>query len=213
MTAVALPALMTRTPKPLVAAPERVAMLVAMPGMQDPFFAESVILLLDHTDDGAEGLVLNRPAPVALSTVLQGAGVESPRPETSQQQVRIGGPVEPHAGVVLYERASEGLVRPDTQLVLAADAHEVVPGVLLSASMEALRVVSTDRDAGRFGLFLGRAAWGPGQLDQEIRDGAWLAAEVDASLLFRRGTADVWRAALELLGAEPENVVRELAEA
>lgn len=213
MTAVALPALMTRLPKPLVAAPERVAMLVAMPGMQDPFFAESVILLLDHTEHGAEGLVLNRPAPVSLSTVLQGAGVDGPRPETAQEQVRIGGPVEPHAGVVLYEQRSEGSLRPDTRLVLSADAHEVVPGVLMSASMEALRAVATDRDAGRFGLFLGRAAWGPGQLDQEIREGSWLAAEVDPGLLFQRGTADVWRAALELLGAEPEQVMRELAEA
>lgn len=213
MTAVALPALMNRTPKPLVAAPDQVAMLVAMPGMQDPFFAESVILLLDHTEQGAEGLVLNRPAPVSLSTVLQGAGVESPRPETAEQHVRIGGPVEPHAGVVLYDLTSEGVVRPDTRDVLTSDAHEVVPGVLLSASMDALRAVSTDRDAGRFGLFLGRAAWGPGQLDQEIRDGSWLAADVDPSLLFQRGTGDVWRAALELLGAEPEQVVRELAEA
>jgi putative transcriptional regulator len=213
MTAVALPPVKYRMPKPLTASSNSVALLVAMPGLEDAFFARSVVLLLNRGDHGAEGLVLNRPAPVLLTTVLEGAGVASPRQDTAGQQVHIGGPVEPHAGVLLVDVGSASAVQAQTAALLQEEAHEVLPGILMSASMDVLRAVSTDDNAGRFGLFLGRAGWTAGQLEQELAEGSWLLTEADPALLFAEGTDAVWRTALRLMGAEPETVVRELAEA
>ncbi len=176
------------------------SMLIAMPGMDDGFFSRSVILLVEHSSDGAGGVVLNRVAPLDLNTLLKSTGLdEAP---LGGHPVWVGGPVSPQAGLVLY--FDEGGDRYDHDV-------EVVPGLRLSASMNVLRDLAAGKGPKKFGLYLGRAGWGPGQLEGELASGAWLTTEPDLSLLFATDGDGVWRRALQSLGTDEQHVVREIA--
>ncbi|MSQ82819.1 MAG: hypothetical protein EXR77_07865 [Myxococcales bacterium] len=177
-------------------------MLIAMPGMEDGFFTRTVILLVEHGDQGAGGVVLNRMAPLDLDTLLKSTGLDSA--PSGPHPVWVGGPVQPQAGLVLY--LDEGRKRYDHDV-------EVMPGVRLSASLNVLRDVAAGKGPTTFGLYLGRAGWGPGQLEDEMAKGAWLSTEPDLSLLFSTDGDQAWRRALSAFGTDEQHVVREIASA
>lgn len=178
------------------------AMLIATPALEDGFFAHAVILLVDRGEHGAGGMVLNRVAPVDLDALLQAGGLD--HAPGGPQPVWIGGPVAPQSGLVLY--LDEGGPRYDHDV-------EVLPGLRLSASMAVLRDIAHGKGPKKFGLFLGRAGWGPGQLEREIAEGAWLSCEPRLDLLFGTATDEVWRQALRGLGLDEAHLFRGIAEA
>ncbi len=177
-------------------------MLIAAPALEDGFFAHSVILLMDRGEHGAGGMVLNRVAPVDLDVLLTAGGLE--HQPGAARPVWLGGPVAPQSGLVLY--LDEGGKRYEHDV-------EVMPGLRLSASMEVLRDVAQGKGPRVFGLFLGRAGWGPGQLEKEIAQGSWLTCEPKLDLLFGTETDDVWRQALRSLGLDEAHLYRGIAEA
>lgn len=178
------------------------SLLIATPSLEDGFFAHSVVLLLEHNEEGTGGIVLNRPAPLDLDTLLQAAGLG--KVPSGPHPVWIGGPVTPQSGLVLY--LDEGGERYEHDI-------EVLPGLRLSASMGLLRDVATGHGPRQFGLFLGRAGWGPGQLERELAAGAWLTGEPDLSLLFATDVDQSWRAALAAIGIDELHLSRDLVEA
>lgn len=178
-------------------------MLIAVPQMRDPFFSRTVVLLVEHNQDGAYGVVLNRKAPVDLQTLLAGAGLPIDNvPE--REPVWWGGPVNPESGMVLYRVAADASEPSDP-------AYE--PGLAVSEqlrvswSMQLLQDIASGAGPDVFALYLGRAAWAAGQLDNEIAMGAWLPTDTDSILLFNSDTSDRWRNALALIGAEPGCVI------
>ena len=178
-------------------------MLIAGPTLQDATFAQTVILLIESGPEGAYGMVINKPAPVNLATLLDGAGIE--RDATPDHAVWLGGPVQPEAGVVLY------LDEPDLETF---EPHaEVLPGLHMSSSMNLLHAIAAGRGPHTFALYLGRASWGAGQLEAELTAGVWLPAEPDVSLLFDADSDSCWRRALTLLGTDPAHIVSTPAEA
>lgn len=178
-------------------------MLIAGPALQDETFAHTVILLVESGPEGAYGMVINKPAPVDLATLLDGAGIE--RGLAPERAVWLGGPVQPEAGLVLY------LDEPNLE---AFEPHaEVLPGLHMSSSMGLLHAIAAGRGPHTFALYLGRASWGAGQLEAELAAGVWLPAEPDVSLLFDADTDACWRRALQLLGTDPAHIVSTPAEA
>lgn len=172
-------------------------LLIAVPAMQDPFFARSVVLLIEHDDEGAFGVVLNRKAPVDLKSLLSGAGLDSAKIQ-GETPVWWGGPVQPESGMVLY--------RNEARLARYEPDHDVHEDLRCSWSMELLQDIAAGKGPATFSLFLGRAAWGPGQLESELETGAWIPADSDDSLLFTDEQAECWRMALLNIGAAPGNV-------
>ena len=169
-------------------------LLIAVPQMRDPFFSKTVVLLVEHSEDGAYGVVLNRKAPVDFRTLLKGAGLPVENvPE--DKPVWWGGPVHPESGMVLYENA-EGLS-------MYEPGFQVGDRLRVSWSMELLSDIAHGRGPRVFALYLGRASWAPGQLDSEIAMGAWLPADSDSSLLFTDETTQRWIAALSSIGTDP----------
>lgn len=180
-------------------------MLIATPTVRDPFFARTVILLVDHDEDGSFGVVLNRRADPSLGDLLDRLELPSPR-STQQAAVWWGGPVQPEAGMVLYLEEPE-LDRYEPSMPVAQ-------GLRASWSMELLRDIAHGKGPTIYALYLGRAGWGPGQLEDELQQGAWLPADLERSLLFSDGDAELWRAALEKIGVEPAAIaLGEAAEA
>jgi putative transcriptional regulator len=169
----------------------RTALLLSMPQMQDPNFARTVVLLCDYNSDGAFGLVLNRPTDVAACEMVR---LDPPVVGGNDMPLWIGGPVEPQRGWILLGD------EPSTEFKLIRD------GLYLSTSPALLREVLETRPAPRARVLAGYAGWGPGQLDEELAQSAWLMADVDLDIIFDLSADVMWETALRRLGADPSSL-------
>ncbi len=169
-------------------------LLIATPTVRDPFFARTVILLVDHDEDGSFGVVLNRRADPTLGDLLERLELPSPT-STKTAAVWWGGPVQPEAGMVLYLEEPE-LERYEPSMPVAQ-------GLRASWSMDLLRDIAHGRGPTVYALYLGRAGWGPGQLEDELQQGAWIPADLQRSLLFAEEDGELWRDALREIGVDP----------
>lgn len=160
---------------------------MAVPPLADPNFRRTLILLCDHSTDGSFGLVLNRPSGHDLSDVLDDLppGVDAP--------LWIGGPVQTDTLHYLHAYG-------DTVEGALPVADNVFWGGAFETLVVALAEEAIDRERVRF--FAGYSGWGPGQLDAEVDDGAWLVLETDHRLIFDTSGDALWREVLRRLGGE-----------
>lgn len=166
------------------------ALLLSMPQLNDPNFRQTVVLLCQHTDEGAWGLVLNRPTGKAATMVTQEGDPVSNREGI---EVWVGGPVELERGCILLgEMPDEG------------EALRIRDGLFLSGSPGLLQRLIEDPPAtGHLRLFMGYAGWGAGQLEHELRQSAWLICEVELDIVFETDASTMWETAIRRLGADP----------
>jgi len=167
-------------------------LLVAMPQMQDTRFEHSVILLCSYSDEGAMGLILNKPsAEIRMSDVLDQLDIK-PTDDAAGMIVHFGGPVETGRGFVLHS--------PDYQSSL--QTLQVPGGFGMTATMDILEEIARGMGPAKALMMLGYAGWGPGQLDREIAQNGWLTAEASPALVFDTPAREKWTAALESLGVD-----------
>ena len=169
----------------------RAALLLSMPQMQDPNFARTVVLLCEYSPEGAFGLVLNRPTDMPATAMVR---LDPPIIGGNELPLWIGGPVEPQRGWILL--ADE----PDTEFKSIRD------GLYLSTSQDVLREVLATRPAPRARVLAGYAGWGPGQLDEELAQSAWLMADVDLDIVFDLPPDVMWETAIRRIGADPSSL-------
>ncbi|MGH7092916.1 MAG: YqgE/AlgH family protein [Stellaceae bacterium] len=167
-------------------------LLVAMPQMQDPRFARSVIYLCAHSEDsGAMGLVINKTLNSLSFDELCAQLKLTPNPINQSRPVHFGGPVEPGRGFVLHTADYE----EDATLKVGRD-------FAVTATLDILRAIGTGGGPARSLLALGYAGWAPGQLDAEIQANGWLSVPADTGLLFDADLDGKWRRALAKLGVD-----------
>lgn len=154
-------------------------LLVATPGLVDPNFYRSVVLVVEHTDDGAAGIVLNRPSETQLT---DGPLEEWSALAAEPQLVFVGGPVSPDAAVCLARTAPEAspdgwqpVVRGLGVLDLSRDRTDIAQGV------------------DRIRVFAGYAGWGGGQLESELEEGSWYVVEADPEDALTAMPGALWR--------------------
>lgn len=167
----------------------RPTLLLSMPQLQDPNFARTVVLLCDYVPEGAFGLVLNRPTEMPASAMVR---LEPPLSGGNDLPLHVGGPVEPERGWILL-----------TDEPREADYRTIQPGLYLSTSPELLRQVLESSPPPRARVLAGYAGWGPGQLDAELAQSAWLMADVELDLIFDIAPEQMWETAIRRLGADP----------
>lgn len=166
-------------------------LLVAMPHMEDPRFARTVVYVCAHSDDGAMGLVVNRLIDsMRFDALLDHLGLETNAPHPDLP-VHFGGPVESSRGFVLH---SADLVQESTLLI--------DDDVALTATTEMLKAIADGSGPERCVLALGYAGWGAGQLDQEIQDNGWLLVPPDDQLVFGLDNDTKWEGAITKLGID-----------
>ncbi len=166
-------------------------LLIAMPSLDDSWFAQSVTYIVEHTEDGASGIVLSDPIDMSLDQVLEQLSLPAPL-ESARVPVMRGGPVESERGFVLHRGGADY----DASAAISED-------IALTTSRDLLEQVSRGEGPAQMLLALGRAGWGGGQLEQEITDNSWLTAPVDLSIIFDLPPEKRWRASVELLGIDP----------
>ena len=172
--------------------------LIAMPGLADPNFWQSVVLLGVHShEEGAFGLVVNRMLDIDLCEILLEIGEEPVEDELPE--VLAGGPVQPSHGFVLFER--------DDREAPAEEDIAISDTISVSGSTETLARLAGGSTGGRYFLLLGYSGWHPGQLEREIEDNSWVVAPLDTSILFDVPAGERWSAALRSIGIEPGTLV------
>jgi len=167
-------------------------LLIAMPGMRDERFANTVLYMCAHTEEGAMGLVLNqRLDSLSFGELMEQLEIkEEDVPE--DVPVHFGGPVEAGRGFVLHTAD----YRQDATL-------DVEDGIALTATVDILKSIARGYGPRQSMLALGYAGWGPGQLDDEIRANGWLQAPGDMELVFDTNLDTKWERAIFKLGIDP----------
>jgi putative transcriptional regulator len=167
--------------------------------MRCPFFNHTLVLLVDHGNDGSFGFVLNRVTELHMNDVFNEVGVRDRLVDTSGVPVLLGGPVSPESGWILYD--ARGVVSPESGRTIT-----VGDGIACSASLELLRRIARGDGPNTCAMMLGYAGWSAGQLESEMRQGSWIPVDLDYELVFRTPIPDRWEAALATLGIDPARV-------
>jgi putative transcriptional regulator len=166
--------------------------LIAMPSLTDPRFSQSVVYMCAHTHDGAMGIVINRPlANPSFEELLRQLKVD-PVPPAREIRLCKGGPIDNARGFVLH-----------TSDWTDSASLKVDDTLALTASLDILKAIATGGGPRQSLLALGYSGWGPGQLDAEMQNNAWLTAPADLDVIFDDDHDTKWRRALAKLRVDP----------
>lgn len=166
-------------------------LLIAMPAMTDPNFARTVTYICEHNDQGALGLVINRPLDIDLGDVFAQLNLTNCDTDMSGRPVLFGGPVQMERGFVIHE--PEGTWESSMTIDHA---------IQVTTSQDILVAMAEGRGPTRSAVALGYAGWGAGQLEQEITANSWLSAPTNTGILFDTPFEDRWQESARLLGID-----------
>lgn len=170
--------------------------LIAMPAMTDPYFARSVTFICEHNQDGAMGVVINRPIDMKLDALFEQINLELDKNSFAQKAVHFGGPVQIDRGFVLHQPAGDW------------DSTIAVHGqTALTTSKDILEAVAKGQGPEKILVTLGYAGWGAGQLEQEMAQNAWLTVkptdiQSQDKVIFDIPNEEKFTAAMGLLGID-----------
>jgi len=172
--------------------------LIAMPAVTDPFFSKSVTFICTHNQDGAMGIMINRPTDITFETLFEKINVELLNLAVADQPVLYGGPVQPERGFVLHE-VTDGEWDSTVQ---------IANNIALTTSKDILESVAIGHGPEKMLVSLGYAGWTSGQLEQEIKQNAWLSVQANDTetlheILYNTDYDRKLSATLALLGVDP----------
>jgi putative transcriptional regulator len=165
--------------------------LIAMPAMADPNFAHTLTFVCEHNEDGALGIVVNRPIDMTLSALFEQISVPLADAGLRGAPVHFGGPVQVDRGFVLHRPLGNW----QSTLAISDDMG-------LTTSKDVLEAVGRGEGPTDVFVSLGYAGWSAGQLEQELAQNAWLTVEADADLMFGMPAEQRLSAAMQLLGID-----------
>lgn len=165
--------------------------LIAMPSMVDPHFARSLTYICEHNEQGALGVVVNRPIDLTLKALLEQIDIPLRDALRGELPIYFGGPVQIDRGFVLHRPAGAW------QSTLSVNGD-----IGLTTSRDVLQAVGEGSGPEQILVSLGYAGWAPGQLEQELGQNAWLTVAADAEVLFKLAPERRLAAAMDLLGVD-----------
>ncbi len=170
--------------------------LIAMPSMLDPVFGGTVVYICEHNENGALGMIINRPTDMTMDVLFErlDLSLEIIPNDLIKPQVPVlfGGPVQVERGFVLHAPSAEY----NSSLTVSVD-------VSLTTSRDVLEAAAQGNGPPRLVVTLGCAGWGAGQLEEEILRNGWLTVRADPAILFDMPSAERFAAAMNLLGIDP----------
>ena len=166
-------------------------LLIAMPGMADPNFSTTVTLICEHNDDGALGIVINRPLDLKLAGLFEQLDVSDPDPATANDPVLMGGPVGSERGFVLHDPG----ITYENSLAVSDVIH-------LTLSRDVIDAMATGNGPNKSLVALGYAGWQPGQLESEMLANSWLNVPASADIVFDAPFDKRWTLAAQTLGID-----------
>ncbi len=162
-----------------------------MPGMEDPNFSSTVTLICEHNDDGALGIIINRPLTLKLSGIFDQLAVEDADPKIAGGTVMAGGPVGTERGFVLHGKDHSF----ENTLAVSDD-------IQLTLSRDVIDAMAAGDGPQKSLVAIGYAGWEPGQLEQEMLANSWLNVTATPELIFDIPYEERWDSAARLLGVD-----------
>jgi putative transcriptional regulator len=166
--------------------------LIAMPNLADPNFFHTVTYLCEHNEEGAMGLVVNRPLDLQFHELLEHLELEAVDPEVGQLTIYQGGPVETERGFVLHSNDGDEW---DASI-------QVSDKMVVTMSQDIIEAIALGEGPSKYLITLGYAGWGNGQLEEELANNAWLNGPAESSIIFDLPAEQRWSAAAAHLGVE-----------
>lgn len=176
--------------------------LIAMPNMVDPHFSKSLTFVCEHNDQGALGIVVNRPIDMSLNSLLEQVGITGAAGSLGSLPIHFGGPVQTDRGFVLHTPLGQW----QSTLAVGTD-------IGLTTSKDILQAASRGEAPRQMLVTLGYAGWAPGQLEHELANNAWLTVLASAEVLFDLPAEERLAAAMSLLGVDYANLSEEAGHA
>ncbi|MFH1603121.1 MAG: YqgE/AlgH family protein [Pseudomonadota bacterium] len=169
--------------------------LIAMPSMVDPYFAKSLTYICEHNDQGALGVVVNRPLDLSLQALFERINLAFAANHLRDIPVYFGGPVQTDRGFVLHQPVGEW-----------HSTLKVRGSLGLTTSKDILEAVATGAGPTKLLVTLGYSGWAAGQLEHELAQNAWLTVEAGEQIIFDLPAEEKLPAAMELLGVDFANL-------
>lgn len=166
-------------------------LLIAMPGMADPNFNSTVTLICEHNDEGALGIIINRPSNLNLGGLFEQLALKNTDRNVANTPVLNGGPVAPERGFVLHRPLGEF----ENAVIVSSDIH-------LTLSRDILDSMAAGTGPNQSLVALGYAGWEPGQLEFEMLHNTWLNVPASPEIIFDVPFADRWNSAAEVMGID-----------
>ncbi len=165
--------------------------LIAMPMLADSNFYQTVTYISEHNNKGAMGMVINRPLQLSIRHLLDHLNIKTDRPDLSSLPVYHGGPVQPEQGFVIHSPVGQWKA-----------TLKINNQIGITTSRDILQAIACREGPEHMLVILGYAGWGPGQLELELVNNAWLSTPSDCDILFFKSSSQRWLAAASLLGVD-----------
>jgi putative transcriptional regulator len=165
--------------------------LIAMPGLEDPNFFHTATFICEHNEEGAMGIIVNRPLDVTLEEVLDQMNIEASASVDTSIPIYMGGPVQPEHGFVLHSPG--GLW--ESSMVISDE-------IIVTTSQDILAAIAHNEGPKDYLIALGYAGWSENQLEDEIAENTWLSGPSNADILFHTPAEERWNSAAALLGVD-----------
>lgn len=165
--------------------------IIAMPGLLDENFTQSVTYICEHDENGTFGIIINRESDISLEDVMAQMQIPHTTSATTKKKVYTGGPVQENRGFILHHPVGNW----DSSLV-------VNDSIALTTSKDILQAIANNSGPDNNIIALGYAGWGPGQLEGELAANAWLSCPADEQIIFNTPVENRWQAAADLLGVD-----------
>jgi len=172
--------------------------LIAMPGMREGTFAGSVVYMCEHNDQGALGLVINKPIDIKLKNLFEKVELSLDRADLAEVPVYFGGPVQTERGFVLHER----LGGQEGEGGHYNSSLQIPGGLEMTTSKDVLEALSNGAGPKKILVTLGYSGWGAGQLEDEMSRNGWINVGAEADIIFDTPVEQRYDKALSLLGIQ-----------
>ena len=176
--------------------------LIAMPSLKDPNFFHGVTYLCEHNEEGSMGIMINRPLDIDLGEVLGQMKIANNEPAIDHQSIYLGGPVQCERGFVLHKPHG------NWEVTLKVTEH-----IGITSSRDILEALANGQGPEDCLIALGYAGWGPGQLEQEMAQNAWLSVPADDRIIFATPYEQRWERAAALTGVDITRLSSEIGHA
>lgn len=180
--------------------------LIAMPGLAGDTFAGTVIYMCEHTENGALGLVINKPIDIKLKNLFEKVELTLDRDDLAEEPVFFGGPVQTERGFVLHERLGDDDEHYNSSL-------KIPGGLEMTTSKDVLEALSSGAGPKKVLVTLGYSGWGAGQLEDEMKRNSWINVSAEPEIIFDTPVAQRYDKALSLLGIDARMLSQEAGHA
>lgn len=180
--------------------------LIAMPSIQDPLFKRSVVYICEHNEEGAMGIIINKPLEqFTIEIVLHKLKIMPPNRDPAiclDKPVFAGGPLADDRGFILHT-PRDGF----------GSSISISPNTMITTSKDVLETLGTALQPANILVALGYSAWEQGQLESELLDNAWLTTPADSAILFHTPITSRWREAAKMIGIDIHNITSDAGHA